>query len=607
MKRYFILFLLFVHFSVFAQDEKYDAVYRKLIKEYTLNADGSVDYRFIKEHKLQTYRAFHNLYGETFVVYDTTCQTLKVNEVYTVMADGKRVNAPANSFNAVLPGFATNAPVYNSLREMVITHTGLERDAVINLDYVIHSSKGVYPFLMGGEILAEYEPVKELEIRVRVPKGTELYYRVFNLEMKPEKSTDQEFQVFTWKRGNVAAIVPEEGQQAGLSAYPRLMFSTSGKLSEAFTFLTNQPAFGFAINDGMKNEVLQLKNKYLDRFELATKIQEKVVDGMRLYQVPFRYAMYKSRTPEQAWSSNGATVVEKAVLLTALMRSAGIDATVAAVVRTAFSDEKIGTLSNVEDFVVVADLKERGDWYFSVTEMNNVNLMLSLTGRSFITIDPQRKIEIIDAAKPVSQVRVNGNFIVSSDPKLTGEVSIYVSGSIYPQAGMVRDKKMLKNALTGGLIKSDSAALKKSILNNENGFQTYTVQSDKPFRKDSAFYHFRLPYVSSGVESWNIHTLSEKRETAYEIPSPADETYSYTFTLPADFSLFTPAKKQVITNKAGTYTWELTSEKGKVTLVRSIKFNDRNFAVSVYPEFKVLMDSWNNPWYRELIFQVAKR
>ena len=597
----FITFILSGALS--AQDEKYDAVYGKLIKEYTLNPDGSIDYRYIKQQKLQTYRAFHNLYGETFIVYDTVNQKLKINEVFTIMADGKKVVAPANSFNEVLPGFAANAPAYNSLREMVITHTGLERNATINLDYQLHINKGVFPFMTGNEILAEYEPVKNLEIRVRVPMGTKLFHRVFNLDLKPQQIQENNYQVYIWKLTDIAAISAEEGQPGGYSGYPRLVFSTSDDPAAAYRFITGQPGFSFDLTEAMKSDVAQLRNKYLDKFELALKLQEKIVDGMRTYPVPIRTALVKIRTPEQSWNSNGATSVEKAILLTALLRSAGLEAHVAAVVRTAFADDKIATLGNIEDFVVRVDFKEEGVWYFSVAELNSVNLKHILSGRSFILLNPEGKSETGKSELPKNQIRAIGNFMVSSDPKLTGDVSLYYGGNVFPQAGMARDKKMMKNAFTGNLIKNDTSALKKSILNNENGFQTYIVQSDKPFRQDSGFWFFRLPVVSSGIESWNIRTLSEKRETAYEIPSIADESYSYTFTMPSTLALFTPVKKQTISNIAGTYSWEVTNENGKVSVKRSLKFNDQVFPVSVYPEFKILMDNWNNPWYRVLVFK----
>lgn len=597
---------IFLSSQIKAQEEKYDAWYISLTKEYTLNPDGSMDYRFIKQQKLLTYRAFHNLYGETFVTYNPTFQKLKINEVFTIMADGKKIVAPQNSFNEVLSGYAASAPAYNSLREMVITHTGLERNATINLDYQVHTDKGVIPAMMGNELLAETEPVKSLEIRVRVPVGQTLYYHLFNGDLKPEKSSNGMFQVYSWKLNDLAAISAEEAQQGTNERYPRLIFSTSGHREEVFSFLTSQPAFRFSLTDEMKKETDNIVTEKKNPFEIALKIQEMVVNDLRLYPIPLKATLYRCRTPEQTWNSNGGTAVEKAVLLAALLKSAGIDAEVAGIVRTAFMDEKIATLADIEDFAVKIEIRETGTWYLSVTGLNSVNLKLTLPGRSFISLTPEGKISISKSELPKYLIKVLGTFIVSSDPKITGEISINYEGSVYPYAGLLRDKKRMKNSISGGLIGNDTNILKISTLNTENGFQTYIAQSDKPFRKDSNYFYFSLPVSTPGIESWGIKTLSVRREAAYEIPAVADENYNYTFTLPAEFNLFTPSKKLAISNKAGTFLWEVKSDKGKVIVRRELKFNDRVFPVSNYEDFKILMDYWNNPWYRQLIFITGK-
>jgi hypothetical protein len=585
-----------------AQDEKQDALYYSITKEYTLNPDGSLDYRYIKQQKLLTYRSFHNLYGETFVVYNPAYQKLKINEVYTLMADGKKIVAPQNAFNEVLPGYAANAPAYNSLREMVITHTGLERNATINLDYQLHTEKGNFPALMGNEVLAENEPVKNLEIRICIPAGQNLYYKLFNAEYQPEKRTDGKFLVYSWKLSDLPAISAEEGQQGVNERYPRLIFSTSDDREEVLAFLTGQQAFKFVITDQMKNDINILMADNRDKFELALKIQEKIVNDLRLYPIPLRVGLFRCRTPEQSWNSNGGTSIEKAVLLTSLLKAAGMDANVAGIVKTAFADDHIATLADVEDFAVQVEFKDRGTWYFSLTGLNAVNLKYTLPGRSFIVLKPEGKNSLIKTEASKQMVKVLGTFIVTSDPKLTGEISMYLDGSVYPFAGLLRDKKKMKNFFSGGLISSDTNNLKISTLNTENGFQTYIVQSDKPFRKDTNFYYFTLPAAIPGIDSWSIKTLSVKRETPYEIPSMADESYSYTITLPATFRLFTPLKKLTISNKAGTFLWDVRIDNGKLVVKRQIKFNERIFQLATYEEFKTLVDYWNNPWYRQLVF-----
>jgi len=197
----------------------------------------------------------------------------------------------------------------------------------------------------------------------------------------------------------------------------------------------------------MKNEVNDIVAEKKDKFEIALKIQEKVVNDLRLYPIPLRSAFFQCRTPEQTWNSNGGTSVEKAVLLAALLKSAGIDSQVVGIARTAFIDEKIATLADMEEFAVRIEDKERGTWYLSVTALNPVNLKLTLPGRSFISMKPDGKSTITKSETPKHMVKVIGNFIVSSDPKLTGEISIYYEGGVYPLAGLLRDKKKMKSVL----------------------------------------------------------------------------------------------------------------------------------------------------------------
>ncbi len=585
-----------------AQDDKYDAYYFTLTREYTLNPDGSMDYRFTKQQKLLSSRAFHNLYGETFIVYNPQSQKLKINEVYTTMADGKKVIAPENAVNEVLPSFASNAAAYNGLREMIITHTGLERNATINLDYQIHTEKGNFPALMGSEILAEAEPVKSLVIRIRIPADMNLYYKVFNGNYQPEKTIEGGFNVYTWKLDDLPAISVEEAQQGMNEGYPRLIFSTSDKREEIYSFLTKQPAFRFAGTEQMKNAVNGWLIDKRDKFEKVLKLQEKVVNDLRLYPIPLRTGLYQCRTPEQTWNDNGGTSLEKATLLVALLKLTDIEAQVVAVIRTAFADDNIATLADVEDFAVKTEFKDKGTWYFSVTGLNAANLKFILPGRSFVVLKSDGKFSVTKTESPKQMIKVIGTMIVSSDPKLTGEISLYFEGGVYPFAGLQRDKKKMKNSLSGNLIGNDSINLKVSTLNLENGFQTYIAQSEKPFRKDSNYYYFNLPMVTLGIENWGIKTLSQKRETPFEIPSAADESYSFTITLPATITCFTPAKKLAISNKAGTFVWEVKNENGKLIIKRQLKFNQRVFPLSDYPGFKILMDYWNNPWYRQLIF-----
>jgi len=585
-----------------------DAEYISVLKEYTLNADGSMDFRYVKEQKLNTYRSFHNLYGETFIIYNPGFQKITVNACFTIMADGKRVETPANAFNEVLPSFASGAPAFNALREKVITHTGLERGAVIHLDYTTHTQKGNAPALMGNEILAENEPVRDFILKVKIPRELNLIYKLVNGAVEPLKSAEEGFQVYTWHVQNAAPLTPEEFQKSLGENYPRVLFSSSGSRNSVYEYLTSQPAFGMKISDAMKAEITALKKDNPDQLSLALKIQEKVINEIHTWPVPMKYTGYRLHTAMEVWNSMGANLPEKAVLMAALIEAAGIEADAVAVSREAFFDEKMGTLADIEDFAVRIELKDAGIQFLSLVSANPQDLGKTWSDKVFIALGQGEKAEYQHTGSAKLAVNMSGSFIVSSDPKLTGELSLETGGAIDPYLGLIRDKNKMKTFVSGAISKSGIKEIKISQSSPETSFQTYTVMVDKPFRKDSVWAYFTIPYCSAGIDSWGIKTLSSKRNQPVEIPCSGEENYEYTLALPAGYSLFTQPNKTEISNKAGHYLFELKQEGNKVSISRKIRLGSRVISSENYTDFKALMDSWNNPRLREVVLssEVAK-
>ena len=581
-----------------------DAEYISLLKEYTLKPDGSMEYRYKKEQKLNTYRAFHNLYGETFVIYNPSFQKFTVNSCFTVMADGLKVVAPANAFNEVLPASAANAPPFNVLREMVITHTALERGAVENLDYTLSTAKDNAPALMGNEVLAENEPVKDLTLTVRIPEGSQLFYKLTGGAGEPGKSSENGFQIFTWHVQNVNAISPEDFQKGNNEAYPRVLFSSSGSRNAVFGYLTKQPAFELKCSDAMKADILALQKENPDQLSLALKIQEKVINDIHLWPVSIRYTGYKLRTAEESWNSMGASLPEKAILLAALLEAAGLEADPVAVSRDAFFDEKLGTLADIEDFAVRIELKDAGVQYLSLWSANPADLAKALSGRVFTALGKGENPEIQKSSAAKLSVNMSGNFITSSDPKITGELSLILGGAVNPYLGLIRDKNKMKGMVGGEFSKPDLKEIKVSQSSPETSFQTYTVMDEKPFRKDSSWLHFSIPYCSAGIESWGMKTLSAKRTQPLELPCSGEENYEYTLSLPDGWKLYTDPSKIELSNKAGHYLFELKQEGAKLVISRKIRFSENVISVENYADFKSLMDNWNNPRQREVIIKL---
>jgi len=236
-------------------EEPNDALFKSIKKVYELNPDGSMNYHYQHELKYITHFSFNRLYGESFIIYNPNFQELTFNKVETTMADGKVVKAPENAFNMVLPRFAAGAPAFNHLREMVVTHTGLELGCTVDFDYEIHSESGYLPFLNKNIILQEQVPVENLEIVVKVPEGTELNYKLVNIDGQVKTTQKDGYTQYTWSFENINNKVYESNQPQDQSHLPRLIF-TDATMAEALKQVSGKD---LVLNDEIKQKTIQFR------------------------------------------------------------------------------------------------------------------------------------------------------------------------------------------------------------------------------------------------------------------------------------------------------------------------------------------------------------
>ena len=164
-----ILSLLILGLQMTVSAQQPDAVYKLVHREWTLNTDGSSDYRYRHEVQILRNRALtaYADKGETFVVYNPEIEDVTVNEVYTLQLDGTRVDMPQNAFIHQLPSECADCGRFNHLRELTMVHTGMEIGCVVVVDYTIHRR---YNLLYENLPILRECPIEKLEIKVNPPK-----------------------------------------------------------------------------------------------------------------------------------------------------------------------------------------------------------------------------------------------------------------------------------------------------------------------------------------------------------------------------------------------------------------------------------------------------
>lgn len=580
----FLLILTACNAPLTDEQKSADAVYLKQVKEYTLNPDGSTTYHYYHKLLYNSYQAINRYYGETFVVYNPKYQTLKVNKSETKMADGKVVKSPDNAYNEVLPGPAADAPAYNNLREMVITHVGLERGAVVELDYEIQTQNGFMPYFFDRVNLCESSPVKDLEIIVKVPKGEKLNYNIINqpVGLNCKKSANDSHDIYKWESYNLGAYSHEPYQAEGLAAYPFLTFSTTD-FATTFNFLKGNLTNTFVADDAAKKLISDPATGW-DKVNL---IRNYVAMNINTYGVTPQWTGYRFRSPEEVWQSNGGTEGEKAVLLTAMLKLAGINAKVTLAGYNHFFNKEVGFPGAFDKIWVCTEFNGEKRILSAIDEHSDVpgtRIAMSISDDiSQITFEKKNLPEYVAS--------LEAELSLTNDAKLNGSAKLNTT-RFDSNKGVLSGIASSAFSVITNNIKSDSIAQAITFTNSNLG------------EKVDGYFILNLPKISQGIASIGASELPITRFTTIELPSAYNEVYTFSFTIPAGIKAVSPFSKTVVENGLGSCSIEGVEKDGKVIITRKINIKQASIPAANYADFRQIMMLWADKNLNRFVFKI---
>lgn len=576
-----------------AQEENYDAVYQSLTKEYTWNEDGTIDFRLSKALKLQNYRSFHRLYGETFIVYNPGFQQLEINQAYTIMADGKKVLTPKNAFNEVLPRAAAQAPAFNQLRETVVTHTGLEIGATIFLDYQIHTQTGFFPAFMGTVLLAEEQPVKSLTVVIRTPLDKPVYTHLFNGTTEPEETVEKNFRVYTWVLKDIPAMESEKLQPDPYAIYPIIAFSSLNTYQPLVDFFMGQKAFDYQANSQMDGFVERLVTENQTNLARVFAIQESVVKEINLFDIPEEIIGYRLRPPAEVWNSNGGTVGEKAVLMAALLKKSGINSEPVLIFQGHQFDHTIGNLACLKEWAVKTEIPETGIIYLSVKQANAFDMTVLDPQDVFMVLEKDKKVQLVYPEPGKTVLILKEVFVIDPELTVSGELNGTLTGTANPFLALLRSEEKLKYYFHGGISSSKLSGIKLQELTAGKTSFSCVLGKANGLTKDSNMYSLTLPYFSTGIENWDVGQLPTQRQNPVEIPSGFRESFNMTLAIPENLKLISAEQEIRIQNSLGLFLFLVQKKENTLQIRKEIEITKKIIGTEDYPAFKELLDNWS--------------
>ena len=564
-----IICLLIVLGTAISVSAAPEAEFKKLIKSWTLNTDGSQEFHYNMELTIYSYLAMRSLYGESFIQYNPEYQTLKINSSFTKQKDGTIVKTPDNAFVEVLPRSAVDAPAYNHLKEMVVVHTGLELGATIYLDYTITTKAGYLPGLDIFEPIQQASPIKEYSLSVTVPVDKDLSYSLANPQVMAKVNVEEGMRTISWKLKNVkpASLAPMQRIESGDMQY-----------LACSTFETNKEALNYLFGQFDRPESMPLislaetltEGKNTDTEKLQA-IHSFIVNDFAHSRLSLSETGYHIRPAEDVIRSAYGTDAELINLLYGLLSAAKIETKVCAAYPVK-DPQECSILKAVRLFI---QAKADGQTYL----LTSGSSKMSEIGWTADYCD----IRDLKTGEEVDLTPCSPNLSYDVTMKLSDkEVVSSIKANI--PAAFVAYSDSKATAFSAG-DKNASVSQKENVI-------TVNYQTTGKVESVPGYYLLRLPDSPAGVAHQPYASFNSTRDCNLFLPYAPNETYTYTIEVPANMELSTPTAEKNISNAAGNCLLSIKQTGNKVEVSRSLKINSNLIKRADYTVFHALMAAW---------------
>ena len=593
MKRYFqnitslLLFLALIPGVTSAQES--DATYEQVVHEYTFQEDGCVDYHHFSQLKLHTHYAFHRAFGETFLLYDTETERISVREAYTLMKNGKKVPLPSNAINEVLPRMADNAPPYNGLREMVISHTGLERGATIVLDYVRQQLSPSRPFVSGCEVLATDAPIEKMTLIIRHPETMGLFHRLFNADIDPDTKKVNGMIEYRWELQNIPAQMPGPFTSAASSALPAICWSSAASLEAGWKAFAGQAVFHRKTDPALQIILDTLIKAGSSPLEKAMRIWDHVMASSQVWSASLPILPKGPRTPLECWNSGGGTPLEIAMLATAMMKGAGLDAfPVLTLPSTRFYPE-LAIQQPWTNPLVMVRLPE-GAFYFYPQTNPAFSAESALAGHYLLPVVAGTEWTPVRVEDMPAEAHYRFSLQFEEKGNFVGRLEASLANASVPSRDMISASfpshfPALPKNLKKVFLPEDSRIVMKEA---KVAFSLENTDSLALFGK---YRRIVLPQPADAPDAIIQRHWPENLKSDMQLPHPIKLAMEWEMSIPEGYRLLVQGKEEEMRNEAGNMAYSVREKGGKWIIRRSLEI-PAYIPQTHYSDFRELVITW---------------
>lgn len=261
--------------------------------------------------------------------YSPSTEELKVVRARVWKKDGATLDAQELG-DRELPDYSS---MYYDMRSRQLRYAGLEKGDIVELEYSITPKlrNSAYNGYFGELVLfAGRTPAQLKRYVLLAPTNQKLFVHAEKIAPAVIAEKD-DLQVFIWEARSVPAL-PHEPRSPGITEIsPYVHVSTMGDWKQLGAWYADLIRPQFTLDPSLESELEQtIKDAHSDREKIAA-IQEFVLRSTHYVALEFGIYSYKPYPVSQIYARRFGDCKDKASLMIALLRAAGIEAEIALV------------------------------------------------------------------------------------------------------------------------------------------------------------------------------------------------------------------------------------------------------------------------------------
>lgn len=584
-----------------------DGVVLKWVQHYTWEKDGTVR---VRNHRLFKFLNRKPIRSEADprVAYNLDEEELKIHTARTHLPDGKVLDVPEYSFNPAGPDDVAGWPAYAGWRDMVISFSGIVEGCAIELDYEIVTKPGVLPWLEADLCLAENDPIVEREVLVTVPSGVKVASAVSNTDrFEASDETANGMTTYRWAFKKLAAAHAEPASLRWEQRCPRLQFTTCPDAKTFVSEILKKVGASATASGDIKAFAEAAAKDCVGVADRAGKVAQKIRDSFNFKDSSKTYRGLRCRPAGAVWDTNYGNPLEAAAYLAASLSALGEKPRLSVAVDVVSWNDDVPTLSSFAGVVAEVETPDGAVWLHpAVGEIRTPGAW----GRHvLIALDGTGKLDKSYIAArgegEDSLAELSGTLKMDTDGKLSGDVSLRLTGAYYDPANLesTGSQKQLIAAMVGHVISgADLKSHAVTYLADDVLKATATIATGaaaKPYDDDYVVSLGDGPAIFSAA---HLPTNRVSRETAVDVGGRTHERIDVTIELPKGWRVaVAPAKLDKVEGEWGFAEQRVELDGNKLRLRRNIAINTETIAPKDFASLREALNKLSTETARMLI------